>query len=186
MPDADLPNDGRPVFPHESHIHPADASTTDQPVNVPKFDDVMAAAAKLIKTNGVTGVVKNEPEPTEEEAFGDGAVAFKAMHAFKAPRKLVRTEIGVFIVQGLTALDRDSFEASLVLGKGKRQTINTINIRAKLVAMCVIDKDGRRLFSKEDASQLGQLPVKIIGPLYDAAQELSSVSDDDIEEMAGN
>lgn len=112
--------------------------------------------------------------------------ALAAMRAVPKPRKIVTTDAGPFIVQGLSASERDAFEASLVVGRGKTKDVSTLNIRAKLVARSVVDGDGKRLFLDEDAVLLGQMPAKIIGPLYDAAQEMSSVSDEDVEDMAKN
>lgn len=126
------------------------------------------------------------PDAEVESAFSSRAGAMTALDAFARPKKLVKTEVGTFIVRGLSAAERDAFESSLVSGRGKHQKVSTLNIRAKLVAQSVVDEKDNLLFTREDATHLGMLPVKIIGPLYDAAQEMSSVSDDDIEELAGN
>jgi hypothetical protein len=90
---------------------------------------------------------------------------------------------GDVIVQGMSGAQRDAWEASLVEGRGKRRKMNTANIRAKLVAQCCVDGDGKRLFSDEDVEALGTARVDVLNRLFGVAQKLSGVSDEDVDEL---
>jgi hypothetical protein len=91
------------------------------------------------------------------------------------------------IVVGMSGKARDTFEASLVVGKGKGRSVKTDNIRARLAARCLFtappDKGGRRMFTDDQADALGDVRADILAPIYDVAQRLSGVSDDDVEEL---
>jgi hypothetical protein len=101
------------------------------------------------------------------------------------PRETVKVpELnGDVIVQGMSGAQRDAWEASLVEGRGKRRKMNTANIRAKLVAQCCVDSDGKRLFSDEDVEALGTARVDVLNRLFGVAQKLSGVSDEDVDEL---
>lgn len=93
---------------------------------------------------------------------------------------------GTVIVQALTAKEKDDFDASLIVGRGKQATISTKNVRARLAVRSIVDESGRRVFTDADAAILGELPGKDLQAVYDAAQDLSGISDADVEELAGN
>jgi hypothetical protein len=87
-------------------------------------------------------------------------------------------------IQGMTGKQRDAWEASLVVGRGNRRRMDTLNIRARLAVRCLVDKPaGERLFSDAEAEILGNLPVAILNPIFEQAQRLSGVGDNDIEEL---
>ena len=97
---------------------------------------------------------------------------------------------GEVIVRGLTATDRDAYEESIYKfreegGKAKA-SMSLINARATLVVRCLIDEDGKRLFSDADAVALGKKSSVVVDRLYEVARRLSGMSDGDIEELAGN
>ena len=106
-----------------------------------------------------------------------------------AARVLPREEVsvpelgGTVIVQGMSAAQRDAFEASLMVGRGRRRDINTANLRAKLIAFCVVDETGQRVFSDEDVTALGEVRVDVVNRIFAVAQKLSGVSEEDIEEL---
>lgn len=94
---------------------------------------------------------------------------------------------GKVCVQGMTGAQRDAFEAEIVQGRGKDRRANLENVRAKLVARCVVDPEtGFPLFSDEDVQALGRKSARALARVYDVAARLSGVSDRDAEELAGN
>jgi hypothetical protein len=101
------------------------------------------------------------------------------------PRKTLHiTELdGDVIVQGLTAAQRDEFEGSLVVGKGRKRDVNMKNMRAKLVVLTVIGEDGQRLFTESDIAQLGAMRADILDRIFAVAKELSGLSDQDEEDL---
>ena len=93
---------------------------------------------------------------------------------------------GTVLVRGLTGRQRDEFEASIMERRGKQMVPNVANIRAKLIAKCVVDEDGERLFSDADAEALGAKSAAALDRIYETAARLSGLSDEDVEEMAEN
>jgi hypothetical protein len=88
-------------------------------------------------------------------------------------------------VRGLTGTERDAYENSIFLGKGRA---NYDNIRARLVALTVVDPEtGERLFKDEkDVSALGGKSSAALDQLFAAAQRLSGLGAKDVEELAKN
>ena len=93
---------------------------------------------------------------------------------------------GVVRVRGLTGAERDAFEQSIVEQRGKNTRMNLRNIRAKLVALTVVDEEGNRVFSDEDAEALGKKSAAALDRVFAAAQRLSGLRPEDVEELAGN
>lgn len=100
-------------------------------------------------------------------------------------------------VRSPDSAERDAFEASLIVerkkrkGNGKMKTERKpelTNIRAKLVVICVCEGEGNPalVFKPEDAAWLGAKNAAAIDRIYDAAQRLAGISEEDIEELAGN
>lgn len=91
-------------------------------------------------------------------------------------------------VKSLTATERDAFEASLVAGEGKNRKANLANIRAKLVASCLVDEVGNRLFldASAGASVLGAKNGAAMDRIFTVCQRLSGMSPADIAELEGN
>ncbi len=90
---------------------------------------------------------------------------------------------GVFI-KGLTALERDTFEQTLVIqGKGRTPSrVDMTNARAKLVAQSAVNAEGVRVFADRDVKELGNKNALLINRLYEAATKLSGMRDEDLEE----
>ena len=82
----------------------------------------------------------------------------------------------VFFLKPLTSADRDNFEASVVGVDGKR---NLQNLRARLVALCWCDKDGKPIGSSKD---VGSLRSDLIGALFDEIRTINGMDADAVEE----
>lgn len=93
---------------------------------------------------------------------------------------------GSVLVRGLTGTERDEFESSLMVKRGNKLEPNTRNVRAKLVARCVVDDDGKPLFDIAETELIGRKSAQAISRIYDTAARLSGLSESDVEEMAGN
>ena len=73
-------------------------------------------------------------------------------------------------MQGMSGTDRDDWEKSLLVGRGKRKDVNTANARAKLAVRCLVDKPGgQRPFGDEHADLVGALPAAVLQPIFGAA-----------------
>jgi len=89
-------------------------------------------------------------------------------------------------VKALTGSERDKYESDSLTGRGRNRDINLANIRARLVALTVIDDNGKPLFSSIDIAALGGKSAKALDRIFDVAQRLSGISEEDIEELAKN
>lgn len=98
---------------------------------------------------------------------------------------------GLVRVSMMTAVDRDAWEESCVkTERGKdgseKRSANLSNVRARLVAKCVIDPEtGARMFTDAEADALGKQSSKVISILFDVAQRINALTDSDVKELQG-
>jgi hypothetical protein len=91
---------------------------------------------------------------------------------------------GSVLIRTLTGRERDAFEATTVRTKGGKQEANYENFRARFVAECVVDENGKKLFgSRSEVLMLGNKSVAALQRVFNAAQELNGMSEDDVEEL---
>ena len=99
--------------------------------------------------------------------------------------KPVETEIEVdgkafsVLLKPLTSAQRDRFEASVVGVDGKR---DLSNLRARLVADCVVNADGKPVAK---ANEWGELDARLVGALFDKVRELNGMDGETSVEEAG-
>ncbi len=93
---------------------------------------------------------------------------------------------GTVRIRGLNGAERDEFEQSMVERRGKRYEANLRNARARLVALSVVDADGARLFSEADVNDLGNKSASALNRVYEAARDLSGLTEADVDELAEN
>lgn len=93
-------------------------------------------------------------------------------------------------VRGLTAGERDRWEASLYTTKqhGNKYEIvsNRDNLRAKFVAVSVVDEKGKTIFTTGDIEMLAQKSAAPMDRIFTVAQRLSGMSNADVEELEKN
>lgn len=104
------------------------------------------------------------------------------------PEQVVEVpEWGGFVkVRGMTGIERDQFESSIMRGKGKNIQLNWNNIRAKLVAKSIVNGNGENLFTDADVAALGKKSAAALDRVFEIAQKLSGITKEDIEELAKN
>src|SRR5690606_20312294 len=74
---------------------------------------------------------------------------------------------GVVRVRGLTGAERGAFEQSIVDARGKGARMNLQNVRARLVALAVVDESGNRLFSDADVEALGRKSGRALNRVFE-------------------
>jgi hypothetical protein len=85
-------------------------------------------------------------------------------------------------VKTLNGEERDSYEAS-ILQDGK---VSLDNIRAKLCVRCMVDDQGNRLFEDKDAFALGRKSGNAIRRVFEVAQRLNKMGEEDLKELQKN
>jgi len=91
---------------------------------------------------------------------------------------------GSVMVRGLTGTERDKFEASCLMGQGKNMQVVMRDLRAKLVAKCVVDEKGERLFSDAEVAVLGQKSAVALNRVFTEAQSLSGLTEEEVKGLA--
>lgn len=86
-------------------------------------------------------------------------------------------------LRGLTGFERDQFESSVMTASGTR---NLTNVRARLLALCIVDADACQLFTYGDIAALGGKAAKPLDRVFTAAMALSGLNAADVEDLAGN
>jgi len=86
-------------------------------------------------------------------------------------------------IRVMSGTERDAFEASV---SGNNGRTNLTNIRARLVAMTVVDDVGERLFTDAEAVDLGRTSSIALCRVFEAAQHLNGLTQQDVEDLAGN
>ena len=94
---------------------------------------------------------------------------------------------GDVVVRCLTGEERDELEKLTFKEKsdGTRE-IDLQNFRAKLISLCVVDENGQRMFSSEDALLLSKKSAKAIDRVFVAAEKLSGLRREDEDKALKN
>lgn len=90
----------------------------------------------------------------------------------------------------MTGIERDAWEMNLMKkghdGKPEINWDRLKNLRARMLVSCITDKNGNRLFNAQQIDALGEKSSLVLDRLYDEAQKLNKISEEDIEELEGN
>lgn len=87
-------------------------------------------------------------------------------------------------LRSLTGRERDAFEASLQDRKGKSVKENVENFRARQVALCAVDAEGKLLFTnKQQVVMLGNKSVAALQRVFNKCNEMNGFSEQDVEEL---
>jgi len=131
--------------------------------------------------------------PADGEEFEDqidtpdlDAATVRAIDDQVIERLFVPEWKGCVYVRNLSGRERDAFEDASITGRGKDRRLNLRNIRARLVVMATCNADGKALFQEKDIGWLGEKNAAPLDRIFDVAQRLSRISDDDVEELAKN
>ena len=90
------------------------------------------------------------------------------------------------LVRELRGRERDEWEASLAVQRGREMVRDTANIRAKLAALSIVGEDGEPLFTLRDVNALGELSAAALERVFEVASRLSGLNPADVEEMGKN
>ncbi len=89
-------------------------------------------------------------------------------------------------VKSLSGAERDAYEASVMRITGTNAQLNLLNARAKLVALAVIDENGKRMFGDGDVIALAAKSAAALQRVFDVANRLSGLNARDLEELTKN
>lgn len=89
---------------------------------------------------------------------------------------------GKVFIRILKAKERDAYEGTIAGG----DKFNFDNFRSRLVALCLCDETGTRIFTDSEFSVLGELPADVINKLFTVAQEINGFMPKAIETAEKN
>ena len=90
---------------------------------------------------------------------------------------------GSVLLRELRGRERDAFEEDSL---DKQRNLSMRIMRARLVAASAIDEIGERLFTNNEAAELGEKSATALNKCFEVACRLSGITDADIEELEGN
>jgi hypothetical protein len=100
-------------------------------------------------------------------------------------KKMVDLEVpewsGSVKLRVMTGTERDRFESEFVGGNK-----NVEMVRAKLVAKCLCDEDGERLFTEQEIPELGEKSAAVLDRLFSECMRLNRFTKDDVDDLAKN
>lgn len=83
---------------------------------------------------------------------------------------------GSVLVRTMSGADRDDFENSLVtVGPDGKRMPDLTNMRAKLVALTVVDDEGNRLFDTADIPALAKKSASALERVFTVTQKLNGL-----------
>lgn len=90
---------------------------------------------------------------------------------------------GTVRLRTMSGTERDEFE-QLCMQASKNNSF--AGMRARLVSLTAVDETGERLFNDKEVEALGNKSSKALQRLFDSAQKLNGITDDEVEELEGN
>lgn len=100
-------------------------------------------------------------------------------------KKMVDHEVsewgGKVKLRVMTGTERDRFESEFVGGNKSVEMV-----RAKLVAKCLCDDEGNRLFTEQEIPELGEKSAAVLDRLFTECMKLNRFSKGDVEDLAKN
>lgn len=106
------------------------------------------------------------PDPVRHHQFSCGAVDVR--------------------IRNLTEGEKSKFENSILTSKGSLSVSKLDLARCRLIALCVVDAQGRRLLSDADAEALLEKDGALTARIYDECRKHCGFDEDDIETLAKN
>lgn len=83
----------------------------------------------------------------------------------------------------LSSSERDAFERQ-VFARGDMEKADLDNFRAKLVALVLVDNNGKRIFNNpKDVEELGRKSANALDFIFNKAQELCGLTTKDVEDL---
>jgi hypothetical protein len=95
---------------------------------------------------------------------------------------------GTVLVTGLSAKEWDAWQNAQKVfdDNGKQIGTDEENSTARFMVRCLINDDGTRLLSDQDADAFGDLPIAVVNKLNEVVNDLSGITDDAQKAIEGN
>lgn len=89
---------------------------------------------------------------------------------------------GYLNVKTMTGTERDKLESDMLEQRGRKSSMNLKNYRARLCSLVAVDDKDKRVFTDDDAIELGKKNAKALDRIFSVAQRLNGLTPEDVEE----
>lgn len=92
-------------------------------------------------------------------------------------------------IQSLTERELSHYQTAVLTGQSGKQSLNRarlLDATRRLIGMCVVDADNKRMLDDADLDALSGMDAKDTQALYEACTAHCGISKDDVEELAKN
>jgi len=93
---------------------------------------------------------------------------------------------GSVTIRRMTGGERDAYEADIFESKGSQLQLKRENFRAKLIARCLVDDNGERMFSDGEIAALSKKSAAALDRLFAAYQRLNGMTGAEQEKIEKN
>lgn len=93
---------------------------------------------------------------------------------------------GSVTIRRMTGGERDAYEADIFESKGSQLQLKRENFRAKLIARCLVDDNGERMFSDGEIAVLSKKSAAALDRLFAACQRLNGMTGAEQEKIEKN
>ncbi|MDX9821458.1 MAG: hypothetical protein RBT20_05965 [Syntrophales bacterium] len=93
---------------------------------------------------------------------------------------------GSVTIRRMTGGERDAYEADIFESKGSQLQLKRENFRAKLIARCLVDDNGERMFSDGEIAALSKKSAAALDRLFAACQRLNGMTGAEQEKIEKN
>lgn len=93
---------------------------------------------------------------------------------------------GKFRIRSLTELERSKFEASIRDKKGQVSNSKLVDLKCRMIVLCIVDADGNQLLTNADIDVLRNQDSKATNALVDAIQSHCGITEGDMEDLEKN
>ena len=84
------------------------------------------------------------------------------------------------VIKSLSGKERDRWEKTIVQADGK---VNLENIRAKLLSVCLVDDEGKPIFTEQAADALGDKSAVVLDRLFTISKKINAIGEAEITEL---
>ena len=93
---------------------------------------------------------------------------------------------GSVLVRALTGKQRGQFTSMLVEQRAGGRTLRLQDVQVLLCGLSIVDEHGKRMFSDAEMSVLGGKSAAALQRVFEVAQRISGLSEEDVNELSGN
>lgn len=94
---------------------------------------------------------------------------------------------GKVLVRGLSAAERGAFTEEIIDQRGKKNIVKLQDIQVRICALAIREPaTGKRMFDDNDLRALARKSAAALQHVFEVAQRLSGLSNEDVEELTKN